>query len=391
MLIYESLVLTIIAYCVLRGLSPRFSTRRATLVIGTAAIAVYTAWGLARYAHAPLRPLLVVLAGTWVFSGLLALVVGLPWLLIRGLIRAARRLVLRRPAVTGASVQSRRDFMEAIALPTVALSLGGIGSLNGLKELVVVERTLRVRNWPRTLDGFRIGQITDTHVGDFIGPEWVAYGVRLLNAAQVQLQVMTGDLVDDLHFLEPSFAALESCQAPLGMLCVLGNHEKMHRRLNPIMAAYRARRAAGRLRLLVDESEVLEHKGVRLQVVGVDYPMHVNGQHMLPRVERLRFMQMSAEKAFSSVRREQPLICLSHHPDFFPYAQERGAQLTLSGHTHGGQIALLGKPLFSTYRYMLGHYQLGDSHLYVSGGTGHWLPLRYGVPMEVAVITLRSA
>jgi uncharacterized protein len=390
MLIYESLVVTSIAYCVLCGLSRRFSTRRAAMGMAVAAMAVYATWGLVRYAHAPLRPLLVVLAGTWVFLGLLALVVGLPWLIIRGLIRVLRRCAFRRPATTSEPLQSRRDFLGTVALPTVAVSLGGLGSLRSLTELVVVERTLRIRNWPKALDGFRIGQITDTHVGDFIGPGWVAHGVRLLNAAQVHLQVMTGDLLDDLHFLEPSFAALESCQAPLGMLCVLGNHEKMRRRLKPILAAYRARRATGRLRLLVDESEVLEHNGARLQVVGVDYPMHVNGQHMLPKMERLQLMQSSAEKGFASVSRDQPLICLSHHPDFFPFAQARGAQLTLSGHTHGGQIALLGRPLISPYRFMYGQYQLGDSHLYVSGGAGHWLPLRYGVPLEVAVITLRS-
>ena len=199
MLIYESIALTLIAYCVLRGLSKRFSTRRATLTIGIAAIVVYSTWVLMRFAHAPLRTLVVVLAGTWVFSGLLALVVGLPWLLVRGLIRALHQRAIQRPVVTGGQAQGRRDFLEKIALPTVAFSLGGLGSLGGLAQLLVVERTLRIRNWPRALDGFRIGQISDTHVGDFISPEWVAQCVQQLNAAQVDLQVMTGDLLGSLQ------------------------------------------------------------------------------------------------------------------------------------------------------------------------------------------------
>ena len=103
-------------------------------------------------------------------------------------------------------------------------------------------------------------------------------------------------------------------------------------------------------------------------------------------------MQQSAQIAFAEeTESNESLLCLSHHPEFFPFAAERNVGLTLSGHTHGGQVAIGGKSVFSTYQYMLGQYQLGDSHLYVSGGTGHWLPVRFGVPTEVTVITLRSA
>jgi len=390
MLFYESVVIALIAYCVLRGLSQRYSRPRALIVIGCVAIVVYANWALARFAHAPLRPVVVALAGTWFFCILLALVVGLPWLLVRGLIRIVRRIRLPRTPEPEAPQQNRRDFLAAVAFPAVSLSLGAACSIYGANRLVVAQRTLHIRNWPRALDGFRIGQITDTHVGDFISPEWVAHAVGILNDAGVHLQVMTGDLLDDLYYLEPSFRALERCRAPLGMLCVLGNHEKMHHRLPPILAAYRARQAAGKIRLLVDESTVLKHNGSPLCVVGVDYPMRINGSHLIPRQKQQQLMQRSAARAFSAVNRMQALLCLSHHPDFFPLAQERRVHLTLSGHTHGGQIALLGRPLYTPYKFNLGHYERSESHLYVSGGTGHWLPLRYGVPMEVTVITLRS-
>jgi predicted MPP superfamily phosphohydrolase len=241
------------------------------------------------------------------------------------------------------------------------------------------------------LDGFRIGQITDTHVGDFIDPDCVARAVSVLNDADVHLQVMTGDLLDDLRLIEPAFSALEKCRARYGMLAVLGNHEKMRRRLGPMLEAYARRRSRGVIRLLVDESTAIEHNGARLRVVGVDYPMHENGKHLLPRGERIRMMQRSAEKAFAGASAAtETILCLSHHPEFFPLAAQRGAQLTLSGHTHGGQVAFLGRPVLSMYKYMLGQYQLADAHLYVSAGTGHWLPVRIGVPTEVSIISLHA-
>ena len=87
-----------------------------------------------------------------------------------------------------------------------------------------------------------------------------------------------------------------------------------------------------------------------------------------------------------------PAIVLAHHPDFFPHAAKHGAALTLSGHTHGGQVGAFGRSLTGFgFKYPLGRYRLGDSHLYVSGGTGHWFPFRLGVPREVTVLTLRRA
>ncbi len=281
-------------------------------------------------------------------------------------------------------------MLAGLALPAMALSMGGAAALGSTSEFIVVRLELPIRNWPRALDGFRIGQITDTHVGDFITTDTVARAVNVLNGLGVHLQVMTGDLVDDLTYLESAFAALERCRAPYGMHAVLGNHEKMHHRLQPMLSAYAARRDQGLIRLLVNECRVIEHNGASLRIVGVDFPMHENGRHLGYR-ERYALMQQSARRAFADVPTGEPLLCLSHHPEFFPLAAARRASLTLSGHTHGGQIALAGRPLFRPYEYMLGHYRLADAHLYVSGGTGHWLPIRYGVPTEVAVITLRSA
>jgi predicted MPP superfamily phosphohydrolase len=326
-----------------------------------------------------------------VFACLLGIAAGVPLLLTKGILRFGRALFRRRAVPQAESVEGRRQFLGNVALPVMALSLGGVGAVGGASSFILAKREIFIRGWPKNLDGFRIGQITDTHVGDFIDPETVARAVEVLNHAQVDLQVMTGDLVDDLKYLDKTFQALDTCLARHGMLAVLGNHEKMHHRLVPMLEGYARRRSAGHLRLLVDESEVLTHNGCPLHVIGVDFPMHDNANHYLPRPERQQLMNASAKRAFAQERPAgEAVLCLSHHPDFFPLAAERGAHLTLSGHTHGGQIAIGGHPVFSTYDYMLGHYQISDSHLYVSGGTGHWLPVRYGVPTEVTVITVRA-
>jgi predicted MPP superfamily phosphohydrolase len=391
MLIYESFVIAVIAYTVLYGLDRWYASRRALLIIATTTTLVYVIWVLVHFAHAPLRALVVPLAGTWSSCVLLSLAIGLPWLVARGVFRTLRRPERVPVPKPKRDPLSRRGFLTSIALPVAGAGLGIVASGYGGNKLLVAHRTFHIRNWPKALDGMRIGQITDTHVGDFISADWVAHAVHILNQANVDLQVMTGDLIDDLHYLDASFDALDSCRANLGMLCVLGNHEKMHRRLQPVLGAYRERHAHGRVRLLVDESAVLEYNGHALSVVGVDYPMHTNGSHILPKEEQLRLMRRSAERAFQFASPPPALLCLSHHPDFFPLAQERGAHLTLSGHTHGGQLAVFGTPLFAPYEFNLGHYRRADSHLYVSGGTGHWLPLRIGVPMEVTIITVRSA
>jgi hypothetical protein len=273
------------------------------------------------------------------------------------------------------------------AVPFVALGTSSAGVASGISGFELRRVEVPLRNLPAALDGFRIGQITDVHVGPFITADYLRAAVTAMNDAGVDLQVMTGDLIDDLGQLDETMAALAACTAPHGMIAVLGNHEHW-RGLEPILAGYESiAKRGGPVRLLVDEAHVLEHAGQRLRVVGVDYPM--GNRNPLAKAQRMR---RSAQVAFQGMAPDELVLCLSHHPSFFPFAAEQGAHLTLSGHTHGGQVALLGMPLFwFAFEFMLGRYRKKDSHLYVSGGTGHWLPFRIGIPAEVTILTLRKA
>lgn len=322
----------------------------------------------------------LVFAGLWLLTDVLA----------HGLWRRIERR--RSGSQDHAPDMGRRQFMVRMVVPTTAMAMGGVGFVGSTGDFSVRREEVRLRGLPQELDGFRIGLITDPHVGNWVAPERVARAVDILNEARVHLQCMGGDLIDDLSLIEPTFTALERCRAPYGTLAVLGNHEKMGHQLTPILDAYEQRKAQGRIRLLVDSHLRIEHRGAALWIAGVDYPMHPGGSHRLPPDEHRAFIRASTDKAFHGISAGEPVLCLTHHPDFFRVAADRGAWLTLAGHTHGGQYALFGHPLHRSFEFMRGRYRLGAAHLYVSVGLGDWLPCRIGVPTEVAILTLtRSA
>lgn len=327
---------------------------------------------------------------SWTFAVLLIAFLGMPLLLCFGLLRLIRNFRLRQAESVAVPVDhGRRQFLSK-ALPLSAIAVGGAGTLYGMQPFVVRRVELRLKGLPKGWDGFRIGQISDSHVGAFIDPEHVARAVDTLNEAGVHLQVMTGDLIDDMERLPQTFAALARCQAKYGMLAILGNHEKYFG-LPEVLAAYEKVAPEGKIRLLVDASEVITHNGEPVRIVGVDFPVHPGMRHPLSYRAARGYMRRSAEKSFANIGKEETVFCLAHHPDFFPFAADRGALLTLSGHTHGGQIQILGvNPCAYFFQYILGWYKRGEAQLYVSGGTGHWIPFRIGVPTEVTILTLRS-
>ncbi|WP_434382011.1 metallophosphoesterase [Melittangium boletus] len=382
------------AYLVLRRLWPEVRTgwrHRALIAAALLAAGGFAlSWLLGRGEHGQVAGVglpLKLFGAWWLLTAFVLLLVGG---LLMPLVRPRPR-----PAPAGAGPEApapvdleRRGLLTGVgrSLPLLAAGTSAGGLVAGSSGFEVREIEVRLKGLPAALDGFRIGQITDVHVGTFIDTAYVRAAVAAMNAARVDLQVMTGDLIDDLAQLDGTMAALETCEARHGMLSILGNHEHW-RGLGPIREAYaRSERQGSPVRLLVDESRVLEHAGQRLRVVGVDYPM--SGRSMRARPE---LMRQSAEVSFQGVAPDEVVLCLTHHPDFFPFALERGARLTLAGHTHGGQVAFFGLPLFRfAFDYMLGRYREGNGQLYVSGGTGHWLPFRVGVPAEVSIFTLRA-
>ncbi len=121
-------------------------------------------------------------------------------------------------------------------------------------------------------------------------------------------------------------------------------------------------------------------------ILGVDYPWPKTAAEKDS--TRRQFML----KAEANIPNDAFKVLLAHHPDFLFDGFSAQIPLTLSGHTHGGQVNILGKSLLPvTYYYMRGLYQEGHSYGYVSPGAGQWIPFRLGCPPEISIFTLEES
>jgi predicted MPP superfamily phosphohydrolase len=345
-------------------------SRPALAIFWGLAVLVHTAWlGIPWLASA--APVARLLAILWLGCMLAATVLLIPFALL--------------------AAAFRNHTTASGSLPVayaVAFSLSGIIlAISSDAPFVVRQEDVRVVALPAALDGFRIANLGDVHIGYFIDAKELARGIEAINAQHVDLIAVTGDLVDDVNQLEGTMRALELSNAPFNLVAILGNHEEAGD-LAKILSIYRGHTA--RIELLLNQNVTLEKHGASLHIVGVKYPTNPKGQIVHhPELDE-SLMKAEADAAFAGVPPGATVIALTHHPAFFPIAVAHGAQLTLASHTHGGQIRLFGRPLTDDYPFLQGLYQKGAASLDVSAGFGHWLPLRFGVPREIVIVTLRQ-
>jgi uncharacterized protein len=338
-------------------------------------------WGIALIVHVgwlavphlgAVAPFARWLAIMWFGSMLSALALLIPFALLTTL--------LERHSLKSVSIYLPAAYLSCLLLAGLILSV------TSTADFVVRQETVHIPGLPADLDGFRIANLGDVHIGRFIDTKELSRGINTINQQKVDLLVVTGDLVDDITQLESAMRVLEQSNAPYKTVAILGNHEEMGD-LPRILSIYRQHTA--RISLLVNENIAIVRGGTTLHIVGVDFPMNPQGGHMLPHAEEDAAMSARADAAFTGLVASDTILALSHHPGFFPFAAAHGAQLTLASHTHGGQLQIFGRPLIDTDSYLQGPYHLGNSHLDVSVGFGHWLPIRFGVPREIVIVTLR--
>jgi len=247
-------------------------------------------------------------------------------------------------------------------------------------RLVVNRRELRLPRFPAELSGMRVALLSDLHVGS---PHWglsrLHELVSRVNAEKPDLILLAGDyLINDIWFgthvaADPIAAELAQLHAPLGVFAALGNHDWWND--GPKV---RAALEAHGVTVLDDEVRRLRFNGKEFCLLGVR-----------DETQRVRSAQSVLDLAVPGI----PLIVLVHEPDLFADLDER-ATLTLAGHTHGGQVdlPLLGRSVVpSRYgaRYAAGHIVEGGRHLFVTTGVGtSIIPVRFGVPPEIALLTL---
>jgi len=294
---------------------------------------------------------------------------------------------------TRSAFSPRRALASLRAMPRLrlaALAVVAIGLGLGVWAFAVEPSRLRNEDyelaparWPASCDGLRVALLSDLHVGSpFNGVGKLDRVVALTQKARPDLVLLLGDyVIHDViggRFVDPETIArsLGRLQAPAGVWAVLGNHEYWYDA--PRVA--RAREAAG-IRVLDDAAAETRAGACSFWVAGItDYN---EGRHDIAR-------------AMAQVKDDAPVLAFTHNPDIFPQIPSR-VNLTLAGHTHGGQVYIpfIGRPIVpSRYgeRYAIGHVVEDGRDLFVTPGLGtSILPVRFLVPPEISVLILRAA
>jgi predicted MPP superfamily phosphohydrolase len=249
----------------------------------------------------------------------------------------------------------------------------------GSRRLEVRRLVAALPGLPPALDGLVIAQLSDLHVGPHTSGLFLARVRDAVREAAPDLIAVTGDLVDDFPGDVRHYAAgLGSLAAPLGVYAIPGNHEVYTgwRELRPRLEALP-------LQLLVNRSVAVRRNGGAFWVAGTGDPAGGSGAEVAPDIER----------SLEGVPRGSFVLALAHNPALWPALADRGVALTLSGHTHWGQLAFprLNWCLASPFLELaMGSHRRGDSLLYIHPGTGYWgIPFRLGHSAQVAIITLR--
>lgn len=274
-----------------------------------------------------------------------------------------------------AGVAGRAAVLGAGVLLVALWVAGYVGS----RRLEVRRLVAAFPGLPRALEGLVVAQISDLHVGPHTSRRYLERVRGAVLQASPDLIAVTGDLVDDFpRDVEHYAAALDSLAAPLGVYAIPGNHE-----VYSGWDELRPRLEALPLTLLVNRAAQLQRDGARFAVAGTGDPAGGRSGEVAPDVER----------TLRDVPGGTFVIALAHNPALWPALAERGVALTLSGHTHWGQLAFprLGWCLASPFLELaMGAHERDGSLLYIHPGTGYWgIPFRIGHVAQVAVITLR--
>jgi hypothetical protein len=277
------------------------------------------------------------------------------------------RLIIFRGVFDGRAVSA------VVTTIVVAITIYGLVEA---RSIGITRLQVRMTNLPSQLEGLRIAQISDVHMGRIVRGPRLERIVTMVNDLHPDLIVITGDLVDAeaLH-MEDMIHPLRRLNSKYGVFAVPGNHEYF----------------AG-----IDRSQAFtEQAGVTmlrnrwvtiadgLQLVGRDDPVgaRVTGEKI-----------PSLEEIMRGTDRSKPTILLYHTPvTTFEELQAQGIQLQLSGHTHKGQLWPFNYIVKLIYKMPYGRFTSGDTTIYVNRGTGTWgPPMRVAARPEITLITLTS-
>jgi len=368
-----------------------------------------------RHAPLPRSRMLSEIVWLWLSTSMMAFVAIravqiVAWLWFRVLPRRARD-------ESGAPVDlGRRRFVQTATIVAGAAPFVGFayGFLDERWQFRVRRQDLALETLPATLDGLRIAQLSDIHIGSFMPAREVRRAVGMANDLHADLAVVTGDFITGSGDpLEACVAELAQLRAPLGVWGCNGNHE-IYAGAEELAAQFFSRYG---MKLLRQEGAELTWNGATFNLIGVDYQRERNSDGT-KRVTLTEIEPLIQPGKFQ--------VLLSHNPNSFPRAAEMGIDLSLAGHTHGGQVrveildvdvsparfftpyieGLFRRPRFAPSTDLNFDLRTGaprhasqapsdpsaGSLLYVNRGLGTIAaPVRLGVPPEITLLTLRRS
>ena len=241
--------------------------------------------------------------------------------------------------------------------------------------LSIEHERIHLSRLPKTFDGFRVVQLSDIHHGPFSDREQIERAVDTANRLQPDIIALTGDYISkERHYAAPCAEMLGRLKAKYGVYAVLGNHDHW----TDAALITDLFRAEG-ITVLINEGMHFEKNGASIWLAGVDDTM-------------VGLEDLSL--ALAGARDDEMKLLLAHNPIILRRAARASVDLVLSGHTHGGQVAIRGERSTlrgARKRLLKGHGRLSNTQIYVNRGLGTVvLPIRYGCPPEISLLELRS-
>lgn len=401
------------------ALSPR--ARRA-LAVGLGASLVAMMLGRVLSRIVPVTPIKWIVAISSsielavIISGVFLLLLDGARLLSRVVQRFVRRPAAEAPAVVTAPVEARdvaaspadAQVVEVAPTPSVAdvprrafltraaagaaLAVGSgssaYGAFIGRTDYTVEDVPIKLPGLARAYDGFTIVQLSDLHIGEFVGEAELAAAEALVRDARPDLIVLTGDLLDNNASFAPKLGAFARRLSPIareGVVAISGNHDYFAG-IDPVVEALEA----GGAQVLRNRAHVIGAPGTGFALLGVDDVWARRGGGGPDLDAALASLPKLGGRVAPA--RDLPRVLLCHNPSFFEEASDR-VDLQLSGHTHGGQVNLLVRPadFVLPNGWVAGRYERGASQLYVNRGFGTvGPPARLGAPPEITRVVLTA-
>lgn len=275
---------------------------------------------------------------------------------------------------------TKRDFlikMSSLAILSSSSVSTVYGFYNSRKGPLIKNQVVFLKNLPKEFDNFTIAQISDLHVGPTIKKPYVLNVLDEISKVNPDMIAVTGDLIDgSVDHLKKDLEPFMDLSAPYGTYFVTGNHEYY----SGVDQWLDETDRLGMINLVNSNTKIIKSKSEIFLAGITDYRAHqIKKSH-----------RSNPALALKNIPKDKTKILLAHQPNSIYAVNEAGADLQLSGHTHGGQFWPFNYPTKLVNAYLSGLHNHNGTQIYVNSGTGYWgPPLRLGVPSEITLVRLK--